>query len=1439
MELTRLLSVENDLIYFVQPVILLAFANDKQNTGAGYLRGLTLERNSIRDALMKAEENGLCQVVVEPDVTVDRLFDIFQNSAYRDRIAVFHYGGHAESYSLLLESASGGKAKAHSEGLVSFLAKQKSLKLVFLNGCSSQKQSEELVAAGLPAVIGTSQTINDTIATGLSARFYKGLSAGMTVERAWIDAIDQIKTENKTTDRSSLFVEGILAAPGEDTFPWNLYTGEGGALSKVWNLPEAANQPLFGLELPTSYYRKLPSAPYVGLRSYSTEEAAIFYGRGQDIRHLHNQLHREQPVILFSGKKGVGKSSLLAAGLAPRLESEYIVSQCAIEGKSFADSLEDALEKIRTAHNLEKIPPKDKSNLEEKISEIRKSIPTLSGVAKLIVEQELEHLIQLAAKEHLSFYEQWISIEEKTGKPLVVLVDELSSDVATWKVSREILISIFENQKPPKGKLILAIDEESHSSFTELLQSAKFPYAEVFLQPLTWDGIKEAISGVTLSPLTKEFYRLSIEAGGANDLPGTLAGELTDSDTTLVAPYLQVILSFLWNTVTKENAQAPYMSLKTYQQGILSGEIIDKFLSEQLTQLKKDFEEPVQSGLALDLLYQHTSALGKSAILDVARRKQIYEDRDELVNGMIRRCKELFLLAGTYAQGTNLGHNLLAHVVIRQYSISLSPGQQAARILNGKTGETTESGKMAWLSETDLEVVEHGIKGMRQLTKEEEALLEYSRVKKIQVQKERKRNRIIRRALVFVVFVFACIAAYLAYEANRKYLRSHAGELAFNASEALEKDNTIALNVALGAYSTLEEESPFLVMQTLSDIFHTQEEIPFYAANFQHKKSVNTAVFSPDGQKVLTSSQDGFAILWDLNGREIQRLPHTFEVFEAVFSPNGQQILTRIRKKITLWELDGTVTDTNSIPEETIVYLDSFSTDGMKIIPAYKDVNASTYTSHVNRLRQEGRMIIESPAENRMLDFNADVIHLLNEVGDTLKDSVVIAVNRATFSADGKKFLTVHAILDTSFIKVWNESGDSLFSFRCKGGEVNAVFSPDGKSILTASSDFTAKLWDFSNTFVHRFAHQSEAMKTIDYFPNGNTYLTASFDYSAKIWDASGKVIDSLIHGDVVESAVFSKDGQRVLTGSDDGTARIWNPKESSVKILQHRNKVTSAVFAHNGQWVMTSSLDSLVRFWDINGTALDSFHLRDEVTSAALSHDDSLVVTVSKDNAVTLWDHLGDSIYVFRHPDEVYSAQFSPDRLSLVTTCKDNLVRLWSTVSFDSLTSMRLPERTKIAKFTADGQQIITAGKMVKIWDINGILEDSMVHSMVVNTVAISPDGRQILTTCTDKNAYLWDFKGELLARYQGHSGVVSYGCFTPDGSHVLTAATDGYILRWKTPHAIYTDLQSIPLYKLSKKEEDQYGIVRGNIMQDLFYRTKKAVSHFFIPVQENAQPE
>ena len=120
------------------PVIFLGFANDKQ-TAHGFLRNLTRERNALRVALEGVAQRAdpICEVVVESDLSVERIFDIFQDNRYRDRIAIFHYGGHSESYSLLLEDAHGVKAEAGATGLVPFLGSQRNLQLVFLNGCST------------------------------------------------------------------------------------------------------------------------------------------------------------------------------------------------------------------------------------------------------------------------------------------------------------------------------------------------------------------------------------------------------------------------------------------------------------------------------------------------------------------------------------------------------------------------------------------------------------------------------------------------------------------------------------------------------------------------------------------------------------------------------------------------------------------------------------------------------------------------------------------------------------------------------------------------------------------------------------------------------------------------------------------------------------------------------------------------------------------------------------------------------------------------------------------------------------------------------------------------------------------------------------------------------------------------------------------------------
>ena len=160
-----------------KPVILLAFANDRDDT-VNYLRNLPEEARQIREPLQRARRDGLCELVELANATADDIFRVFQDPEYRDRIAVFHYGGHANGYQLLLESASGSPHAADAGGLAAFFGQQRGLELVFLNGCSTQQQVQGLLYANVSVVIATSRAIEDQVAMQFSKLFYQGLAGG-------------------------------------------------------------------------------------------------------------------------------------------------------------------------------------------------------------------------------------------------------------------------------------------------------------------------------------------------------------------------------------------------------------------------------------------------------------------------------------------------------------------------------------------------------------------------------------------------------------------------------------------------------------------------------------------------------------------------------------------------------------------------------------------------------------------------------------------------------------------------------------------------------------------------------------------------------------------------------------------------------------------------------------------------------------------------------------------------------------------------------------------------------------------------------------------------------------------------------------------------------------------------------------------------------------
>jgi WD40 repeat protein len=1400
------------------PVILLAFANDKVGTGAGYLRGLTYERNRLRDALREAENAGLCELVIEPDATIDRLFDVFQDPRYRDRIAIFHYGGHADSYQLLLEDAQGQTVIANTGGLVSFLGKQKGLQLVFLNGCLSGKQADDLVEAGIPAVIGTAAKIEDKVATDLATRFYTGLAKGNALGRVWEESVDQTHTQTEQTGGGSGPVASLFFAfpdPSEETdFPWEIRFGPHEAEARAWNLPAAANDPLFGLGLPSQASQILHPRPYPGLRPFTEKEALLFFGRGKEIRELFTKLQGEQPVVLLLGQPAVGKSSLLQAGLIPRAHHRLAFEPLRPEqGQSWLAALKAAL--TRAGDRLSLVAPSSLNKNDETLLSLQEAVAKSEGLAKTILARELAKWEE-ALQQRTSLRSYWLQIETALDKALVLVVDGLAETEAqgeSWQAFLQKIKVIFGGENGPQGKLLLSYRTSLHWQLREELRAASLPYQEMELKPLSQGGLVEAISGVSEQTATRTRYNLQIEAVAGADLPRVVADDLLEADYSPQGPVLQWILQRLWEKASAEAPRAPSFSLRLYQGMKQSGELMSAFLAQQLQGLKRDFPEEVRSGLALDLLFFHTTVMGVSQNCSEATVEAAYRSRWERVKPLWEACQQRYLLTAYEPGHTGLIHDLLAPVVIKAFGGSMQPGQQAARVLRGKLEEgreeqENEAQEAPYLDEVDLAIVEKGRDGMRDLSGEEERLLEVSREKKAARDRAKRRNQRIKVTLAAAICLFAVLAAWQWQVSERNFRQSRSRQLAYLAQEAIADDRTQALRVAARAYDILEETSGTITTQTLSDLFHAQDSLPLYHRVFAHEKNVNTAVFSPDGQFILTASDDNSARLWNREGQLIRHIPHPLAVRCARFSPNGNQLLTLGSDSLRLWNREGRLL--HALPAGEAYYpedLANWSTDGAQLIPvAYRD---GAFFQWADTVEADVRKFFP-PGQEALFLLSANYLIRVPAFADSLRDTLAQDVEALAFSPEGQQFLMARRPLGfpDSWVELRDANGECLKSFRYAGEVRGLAFHPQDQVWLTAAGDGSAKLWDFTQSALLGLPKYANVLKLAGFSPEGDRLLTVA-DGDLRIWDQQGQPLDTLAFSGLINRASFSPDGKQVLLALGESRGMLWEPGLAQPVYLPHQAQVQEANFSPDGEKMVSVAYENLLRIWGRDGSLQDSFDLGAMVDFATFSSDGQQVIArCGQDSCVYLISLADKKPQPYRHRGPVWRVTLSPDRQEFLSHWGDqNVVTLWSATG-DSLCSLHHREPLgKVLEFSPDGNFLYTAGQVVRKWNREGELIDSLVHKASITELHFSADGAYLLTVAYDNVVRLWREDGTLVAAYAHPSDVLT-ARFSPDGQQIITACVDGRARIWWTPALIKNWLENASVYELSREDEGRLGL-------------------------------
>jgi hypothetical protein len=283
--------------------------------------------------------------------------------------------------------------------------------------------------------------------------------------------------------------------------------------------------------------------------------------------------------------------------------------------------------------------------------------------------------------------------------------------------------------------------------------------------------------------------------------------------------------------------------------------------------------------------------------------------------------------------------------------------------------------------------------------------------------------------------------------------------------------------------------------------------------------------------------------------------------------------------------------------------------------------------------------------------------------------------------------------------------------------------------------------------YIHKPWQHTARVLCATFNPDGKRVVTASFDKTARIWDAEGKASVTLPHRDLVNSAAFSADGKRVVTACWDGTAQVWNAEtgQPDGPPLRHKGPVTSAAFSADGR-VVTASYDKTAQVWDAAGRPLMTLPHKSPVNSAAFSLDGHRLVTASWDNTAQVWDGEGKpSGATLHHQGQVRGAAFSPDGRLVVTASADQTARVWEAETGRPVgDSLRHPAAVNWAAFSPDSRRVVTASddNTARVWEAatGTPVGAPLRRENRVSSAAFSPDGKRVVTASYDNTAQLWD---------------------------------------------------------------------------------------------------
>lgn len=1151
--------------------------------------------------------------------------------------------------------------------------------------------------------------------------------------------------------------------------------------------------------------------PFVGLRAIDEEDSDLFFGREDETQEFVDKLRRT-PLVMVVGDSGSGKSSLVLAGLVPQFRKGALVvdrewvagefrhvikmSPRGAPRKQLGEAVYEAGKTLDLSDERRRTFAKwaSSGDADDVRLALRCDLPREHTQVLLVVDQFEELWTSSPREERKAFVDLLLELVT-SGEGLLFVVLTMRRDYA----------NLCNELEPLKVRL----EREGARARYDLRRISNTGLRRVVTEPLKLAGVgtqqREALADIVL--------------GDIGERPGDLA-------------LVQMALSEAWNARQDHGNDL----LRAYA----SVGRVEGALAKAADAVRNRLDDYAQAHL--DAILVRLVQLGDTggAIRRLATRSEFEDARWSVVQHLASKTgKRLVLLGGkegcptaemahealvtawphfqTLLQGCAEDKRVLDAIVPRAKAWAATDDTEGKLLATGidlEAFERLSNARTSWLSQPEIKFISASAKAatrrrLQEIRKTRVLLASMvvglaativagitlqqraSRETKLNIElKEENRQK--QKALT---------DRETALEVSESNLRrSESLRLATVSSTLAEQYYALGSLLAVEAVLMVSEHEERVEALTLDNLrqFATQGLLLG-----RHGDYIQKAVFSPDGQHVVTASNDGTARVWEVNsGESIELYGHRGSINTAAFSPDGKLIVTSSWDGTArIWQTDGSMAPVVLYGHQDIVNMAMFSNDGDHVVTASRDGTARVW-------------LTVNGAESVVLSGHSS------------------SINTAAFSPDAT--LVVTASHDGT-ARIWkiDETADPII-LRGHNGSVNtAEFSPDGAFVVTSSDDKTARVWQSNGDgkAVSLNGHE-DGVETAAFSPDGMRVVTASTDGTARLWPASGNGESIVLRGHDywVYSAKFSPDGKFVVTASADATARLWriDGGNATVALRGHLGQVFSAEFSPKGDLVVTASDDSTARLWPVgegNGTIVLRGH-GDTINSAEFSPDGNLVATSSEDGTARVWQGPDSYAVLSGHGGPVNVASFSPDSTLIVTASNDKTARLWRTGDNDLRAILRghtsfvgvasfspngefvltsAPDGTRIwrtdgttepiffvhgsnaARFSPDGTMVASFsswGNTVNIWKMDGTGEPVVLrdHESSITSVVFSPNGMFVATTSLDGPARVWrtDGTGDSLT-LSGHEADVNTVAFSPDSTLAITASDDGTARLWK----------------------------------------------------------